>query len=138
MNLFEQFIQLFQPNQFFEPVIIDNRLLNIFVEFASKLNGNKGNSNESNIKLLEGIREELLKLPSNDLLSLVFPGVFRENLKQCLDTFIFIIRSNDTILRLNENTIARLTEENEKLKNTRVFTRIDFRNIMSIPFELIR
>jgi len=131
MNLFEQFIQLFQPNQFFEPVIIDNRLLNIFVEFASKLNENKGNSNESNIKLLEGIREELLKLPSNDLLSLVFPGVFRENLKQCLDTFIFIIRSN-------ENTIARLTEENEKLKNTRVFTRIDFRNIMSIPFELIR
>lgn len=138
MDFFEQFIQLFQPNQFFGPVIIDNRLLNIFVEFVSKLNENKENSNESNIKLLEGIRDELLKLPSNDLLSLVFPVVFRKNLEQCLDTFIFIIRSNNTILRLNESTIARLTEENEKLKNTRVFTRIDLRNIMSIPFELIR
>ena len=125
MNFFEQLIicvlQQF-TNPFFEPVIIDKTLLNIFDQFVLKLDLNK-----SNIAMLQDTRDTLRKLPTNEFLSVVF----RANLTKCLDVLILILQAN-------EDTIARLTKENEELKKTRITTQINMRDVMTIPFTLIR
>jgi hypothetical protein len=124
MNLFEQLIicilQHF-TNPLFEPVIINQSLLNIFEEFTLKLDLDK-----SNIPLLCDIREQLHKLPMNDFLSITF----RSNLAKCIDILILILQSN-------EDTIARLTQENEELKKRRHVTNINLNDVMTIPFTLI-
>ena len=125
MNLLEQFIEWISQqlsNFLFEPVIIDKRLLDIFEGFVSKLNVNK-----SNIAMLQDTLDILRKVPNNDLLS----AVFRDNLEKCLHILIMILMSN-------EDRISKLTEENKKLKKTRIVTQFELRGIMSIPFELIR
>ena len=123
MNFLEQLIicvlQQF-TNPFFEPVIIDKTLLNIFDQFVLKLDLNK-----SNIAMLRDTRDTLRKLPTNEFLSVVF----RANLTKCLDVLILILQAN-------EDTIARLTKENEELKNTRIVTQINMRDVMTIPFTL--
>jgi hypothetical protein len=125
MNLLEQLIicvlQQF-TNPFFEPVIIDKTLLIIFDQFVLKLDLDK-----SNIAVLRDTRDTLRKLPTNEFLSVVF----RANLTKCLDVLILILQAN-------EDTIARLTKENEELKKTRITTQINMRDVMTIPFELIR
>lgn len=125
MNFLEQLIicvlQQF-TNPFFEPVIIDKTLLNIFDQFVLKLDLNK-----SNIAMLQDTRDTLRKLPTNEFLSVVF----RANLTKCLDVLILILQAN-------EDTIARLTKENEELKKTRITTQINMRDVMTIPFTLIR
>ena len=125
MNFLEQLIicvlQQF-TNPFFEPVIIDKTLLNIFDQFVLKLDLNK-----SNIAMLRNTRDTLRKLPTNEFLSVVF----RANLTKCLDVLILILQAN-------EDTISRLTKENEELKKTRITTQINMRDVMTIPFELIR
>jgi len=125
MNFLEQLIicvlQQF-TNPFFEPVIIDKTLLNIFDKFVLKLDLNK-----SNIAMLRDTRDTLRKLPTNEFLSVVF----RANLTKCLDVLILILQAN-------EDTIARLTKENEELRKTRITTQVNMRDVMTIPFELIR
>ena len=123
MNFLEQLIicvlQQF-TNPFFEPVIIDKTLLNIFDQFVLKLDLDK-----SNIAMVRDTRDTLRKLPTNEFLSVVF----RANLTKCLDVLILILQAN-------EDTIARLTKENEELKNTRIVTQINMRDVMTIPFTL--
>ena len=123
MNLFEQLIicilQQF-TNPLFEPVIINQSLLNIFEEFTLKLDLDK-----SNIPLLCDIREQLHKLPMNDFLSITF----RSNLAKCIDILILILQSN-------EDTIARLTHENEELKKRYRITTISLPDVMTIPFTM--
>jgi hypothetical protein len=123
MNFLEQLIicvlQQF-TNPFFEPVIIDKTLLNIFDQFVLKLDLNK-----SNIAMLRDTRDTLRKLPTNEFLSVVF----RANLTKCLDVLILILQAN-------EDTIARLTKENEELKTTRIYSQINMRDVMTIPFTL--
>ncbi len=125
MNLLEQLIicvlQQF-TNPFFEPVIIDKTLLNIFDQFVLKLDLDK-----SNIAVLRDTRDTLRKLPTNEFLSVVF----RANLTKCLDVLILILQAN-------EDTIARLTKENEELKKSQKITQISMREFMTIPFTLIR
>ena len=125
MNFLEQLIicvlQQF-TNPFFEPVIIDKTLLNIFDQFVLKLDLNK-----SNIAMLRDTRDTLRKLPTNEFLSVVF----RANLTKCLDVLILILQAN-------EDTIARLTKENEELKKSQTITQINMREFMTIPFTLIR
>ena len=125
MNFLEQLIicvlQQF-TNPFFEPVIIDKTLLNIFDQFVLKLDLDK-----SNIAMVRDTRDTLRKLPTNEFLSVVF----RANLTKCLDVLILILQAN-------EDTIARLTKENEELKKTRIVTQINMRDVMTIPFTLIR
>ena len=125
MNFLEQLIicvlQQF-TNPFFEPVVIDKTLLNIFDQFVLKLDLNK-----SNIAMLQDTRDTLRKLPTNEFLSVVF----RANLTKCLDVLILILQAN-------EDTIVRLTKENEELKKTRITTQVNMRDVMTIPFELIR
>ncbi len=125
MNLLEQLIicilQQF-TNPFFEPVIIDNTLLRIFDKFVLKLDLDK-----SNIALLRDTRDTLRKLPTNEFLSVVF----RANLTKCIDVLILILQTN-------EDTIGRLTKENEELKKNQKITQIGIREFMTIPFTLIR
>jgi hypothetical protein len=125
MNFLEQLIicilQQF-TNPFFEPVIIDKTLLNIFDQFVLKLDLNK-----SNIAMLQDTRDTLRKLPTNEFLSVVF----RANLTKCLDVLILILQAN-------EDTISRLTKENEELKKNQKITQIGIREFMTIPFTLIR
>ena len=125
MNLLEQLIicilQQF-TNPFFEPVIIDNTLIRIFDKFVLKLDLDK-----SNIALLKDTRDTLRKLPTNEFLSVVF----RANLTKCIDVLILILQTN-------EDTIGRLTKENEELKKTRIVTQVNMREVMTIPFTLIR
>ena len=125
MNFLEQLIicvlQQF-TNPFFEPVIIDKTLLNIFDQFVLKLDLDK-----SNIAMVRDTRDTLRKLPTNEFLSVVF----RANLTKCLDVLILILQAN-------EDTIARLTKENEELKKTRIVTQVNMRDVMTIPFTLIR
>ena len=125
MNFLEQLIicvlQQF-TNPFFEPVVIDKTLLNIFDQFVLKLDLNK-----SNIAMLQDTLDTFRKLPTNEFLSVVF----RANLTKCLDVLILILQAN-------EDTIVRLTKENEELKKTRITTQVNMRDVMTIPFELIR
>jgi hypothetical protein len=125
MNLLEQIIICILQqitNPIFEPIIIDKTLLNIFENFVVRLSLDK-----SNIRLLNDTRDTLRKLPANDFLSVVF----RANLIKCMDVLI-------TILQTNEDTISRLTKENDELKKTQKITQIGIREFMTIPFTLIR
>ena len=125
MNFLEQLIicvlQQF-TNPFFEPVIIDKTLLNIFDQFVLKLDLNK-----SNIAMLQDTRDTLRKLPTNEFLSVVF----RANLTKCLDVLILILQAN-------EDTIARLTKENEELKKTKNIVTFTSRELLTIPIFPIR
>lgn len=125
MNLLEQIVicvlQQF-TNPLFEPVVVDKTLLNIFEKFVLKLDLDK-----SNIALLRDTRDTLRKMPTNDFLSVVF----RANLTKCIDVLILILQAN-------EDTIGRLTKENEELKKTQKITQIGIREFMTIPFTLIR
>ena len=125
MNFLEQLIicvlQQF-TNPFFEPVIIDKTLLNIFDQFVLKLDLNK-----SNIAMLRDTRDTLRKLPTNEFLSVVF----RANLTKCLDVLILILQAN-------EDTIARLTKENEELKKTKNIVTFTSRELLTIPIFPIR
>lgn len=125
MNFLEQLIicvlQQF-TNPFFEPVIIDKTLLNIFDEFVLKLDLNK-----SNIAMLRDTRDTLRKLPTNEFLSVVF----RANLTKCLDVLILILQAN-------EDTIARLTKENEELKKKQNVITFTSRELLTIPLFPIR
>jgi hypothetical protein len=124
MNLFEQLIVCILQhftNPTFEPVIIDQSLLNVFEHFALSLNLDK-----SNIPMLCETRDTLRKFPANDFLSYVFHA----NLSKCIDVLILILQSN-------EDTIARLTRENSELKKLRHVTNIELGDVMTIPFTLI-
>ena len=125
MNLLEQLIicvlQQF-TNPFFEPVIIDKTLLNIFDQFVLKLDLDK-----SNIAMLQDTRDTLRKLPTNEFLSVVF----RANLTKCLDVLILILQAN-------EDTIARLTKENEELKKKQNVITFTSRDLLTIPIFPIR
>ncbi len=120
MNLLEQIIicvlQQF-TNPLFEPVIIDKTLLNVFENFAVKLDLDK-----SNIALLRDTRDTLRKMPTNDFLSVVF----RANLNKCIDVLILILQAN-------EDTIARLTKENEELRKTKNIVTFTSRELLTIP-----
>ena len=99
MNLFLQFFviiirQFSDPT--FHPIIIDGRLVNIFEQFVSKLDLNV---NSSNLTLA---REALDKLPMDETFSIA--------LLKLMDILILILQSK-------EEAIARLTFENEEIKN---------------------
>lgn len=125
MNLLEQLIicvlQQF-TNPFFEPVIIDKTLLNIFDQFVLKFDLDK-----SNIAMLRDTRDTLRKLPTNEFLSVVF----RANLTKCLDVLILILQAN-------EDTIARLTKENAELKKKQNVITFTSRELLTIPLFPIR
>ncbi len=94
-----------------EPVIV---MSNVFEEFLTKLD-----TNAPILRSLIDLRNTLYVVPKNDFANLI----------KCIDVIILTLRHND-------DTIARLIQENEELKKRHRITTISLPDVMTIPFTM--